>query len=164
MSSSDINTLTRQKELLLQKLSTFEETNQALRELLREQHNREVSSAVCLNLDHYRRLCCLVDWYWVWELLNPVFGFFPTLLLTLYHKEWIVFGFFIPASVIEWGWLFCCEDVRASKSLTVLKGIGTTVLPTLSHLDTTVSADHGSVKCYCYSCTGWSLRTRCGLR
>ncbi|XP_009707961.1 PREDICTED: outer dense fiber protein 2 isoform X1 [Cariama cristata] len=41
MSSSDINTLTRQKELLLQKLGTFEETNRTLRELLREQHNRE---------------------------------------------------------------------------------------------------------------------------
>ncbi|PKU33049.1 hypothetical protein llap_16648 [Limosa lapponica baueri] len=41
MSSSDINSLTRQKELLLQKLSTFEETNRTLRELLREQHNRE---------------------------------------------------------------------------------------------------------------------------
>uniref|UniRef100_A0A6G1RV02 Outer dense fiber protein 2 n=1 Tax=Hypotaenidia okinawae TaxID=2861861 RepID=A0A6G1RV02_9GRUI len=41
MSSSDINTLTRQKELLLKKLSTFEETNQALRELLKEQQNRE---------------------------------------------------------------------------------------------------------------------------
>lgn len=53
MSSSDINTLTRQKELLLQKLSTFEETNRTLRELLREQQNREVSSAVCLNTGGY---------------------------------------------------------------------------------------------------------------
>jgi len=61
MSSSDINTLTRQKELLLQKLSTFEETNRTLRKLLREQHSREVSSAVCWNVDDYRRLCCLVD-------------------------------------------------------------------------------------------------------
>ncbi|XP_061333047.1 outer dense fiber protein 2 isoform X2 [Pezoporus flaviventris] len=41
MSSSDINTLTRQKELLLQKLTTFEETNQTLRQLLKEQHNKE---------------------------------------------------------------------------------------------------------------------------
>ncbi|XP_010085216.1 PREDICTED: outer dense fiber protein 2 [Pterocles gutturalis] len=41
MTSSDLNTLTRQKELLLQKLSTFEETNRTLRELLREQHKRE---------------------------------------------------------------------------------------------------------------------------
>lgn len=61
MSSSDINALIRQKELLLQKLSTFEESNQTLRDLLREQQNREVSPAVCLNLDHYRSLCCLVD-------------------------------------------------------------------------------------------------------
>ncbi|XP_010014751.1 PREDICTED: outer dense fiber protein 2 isoform X1 [Nestor notabilis] len=41
MSSSDINALTRQKELLLQKLTTFEETNQTLRQLLKEQHNKE---------------------------------------------------------------------------------------------------------------------------
>lgn len=43
MTCSDINTLTRQKELLLQKLSTFEETNRTLRDLLREQHCKEVS-------------------------------------------------------------------------------------------------------------------------
>ena len=61
MSSSDINTLTRQKELLLQKLSTFEETNRTLRELLREQHNREVSSTVCFNLDDYQGQYCLLD-------------------------------------------------------------------------------------------------------
>lgn len=61
MSSSDISMLRRQKELLLQKLSTFEETNRTLRELLREQQNREVSSVVCLNLADYRKLCCLVD-------------------------------------------------------------------------------------------------------
>uniref|UniRef100_A0A672UWP5 Outer dense fiber protein 2 n=1 Tax=Strigops habroptila TaxID=2489341 RepID=A0A672UWP5_STRHB len=59
MSSSDINALTRQKELLLQKLTTFEETNQTLRQLLKEQHNKEVSSAVCLSLADYRRLCHL---------------------------------------------------------------------------------------------------------
>ncbi|XP_033923255.1 outer dense fiber protein 2 isoform X3 [Melopsittacus undulatus] len=41
MSSSDINALTRQKELLLQKLTTFEETNQKLRQLLKEQHSKE---------------------------------------------------------------------------------------------------------------------------
>ncbi|XP_061460004.1 outer dense fiber protein 2 isoform X1 [Rhineura floridana] len=44
MTSSDVNTLTRQKELLLQKLSTFEDTNRTLRDLLREQHNREKDS------------------------------------------------------------------------------------------------------------------------
>ncbi|XP_053138378.1 outer dense fiber protein 2 isoform X2 [Hemicordylus capensis] len=44
MTVSDINTLTRQKELLLQKLNTFEETNRTLRDLLREQHSREKDS------------------------------------------------------------------------------------------------------------------------
>lgn len=44
MTVSDINTLTRQKELLLQKLSTFEETNRTLRDLLKEQHSREKDS------------------------------------------------------------------------------------------------------------------------
>ncbi|ERE71300.1 outer dense fiber protein 2 isoform 1 [Cricetulus griseus] len=43
MTCTDINTLTRQKELLLQKLSTFEETNRTLRDLLREQHCKEDS-------------------------------------------------------------------------------------------------------------------------
>ena len=38
MTCLDINTLTRQKDLLLQKLSTIEETNRTLRDLLREQH------------------------------------------------------------------------------------------------------------------------------
>lgn len=47
MTCTDINTLTRQKELLLQKLSTFEETNRTLRDLLREQHCKEVSSWPC---------------------------------------------------------------------------------------------------------------------
>ncbi len=42
MSGSDTTLLTRQKELLLQKLKTFESTNRALRHLLREQHSREV--------------------------------------------------------------------------------------------------------------------------
>ncbi|KAJ7414179.1 Outer dense fiber protein 2 [Willisornis vidua] len=41
MNSTDISALTRQKKLLLQKLSTFEETNRTLRELLAEQRNRE---------------------------------------------------------------------------------------------------------------------------
>lgn len=44
MTCTDINTLTRQKELLLQKLSTFEETNRTLRDLLKDQHSKEVSS------------------------------------------------------------------------------------------------------------------------
>ncbi|XP_063792584.1 outer dense fiber protein 2 isoform X4 [Pseudophryne corroboree] len=41
MTSTDINLLTRQKEILLEKLETFEETNRTLRALLREQHCRE---------------------------------------------------------------------------------------------------------------------------
>ncbi|XP_026052291.1 outer dense fiber protein 2 [Carassius auratus] len=44
MSGSDSTILTRQKELLLQKLETFESTNRALRHLLREQHSREMES------------------------------------------------------------------------------------------------------------------------
>uniref|UniRef100_A0AAY4CST4 Outer dense fiber protein 2 n=1 Tax=Denticeps clupeoides TaxID=299321 RepID=A0AAY4CST4_9TELE len=36
--------MVRQKELLLQKLETFEETNRALRRLLREQHGREMDT------------------------------------------------------------------------------------------------------------------------
>uniref|UniRef100_A0A8C1PZ85 Outer dense fiber protein 2 n=1 Tax=Cyprinus carpio TaxID=7962 RepID=A0A8C1PZ85_CYPCA len=42
MSGSDSMLLARQKELLLQKLETFESTNRALRHLLREQHSQEV--------------------------------------------------------------------------------------------------------------------------
>uniref|UniRef100_A0A672M3P7 Outer dense fiber protein 2 n=1 Tax=Sinocyclocheilus grahami TaxID=75366 RepID=A0A672M3P7_SINGR len=44
LSGSDSTLLTRQKELLLQKLETFESTNRALRHLLREQHSREIES------------------------------------------------------------------------------------------------------------------------
>ncbi|XP_077104773.1 outer dense fiber protein 2 isoform X5 [Siphateles boraxobius] len=44
MSGSDSTLLARQKELLLQKLETFEITNRALRHLLREQHSREMDS------------------------------------------------------------------------------------------------------------------------
>ncbi|KAG1928141.1 outer dense fiber protein [Pimephales promelas] len=44
MSGSDSTVLARQKELLLQKLETFEITNRALRHLLREQHSREMDS------------------------------------------------------------------------------------------------------------------------
>lgn len=47
MSSTDISALTRQKELLLQKLNTFEETNRTLRELIAEQRTREVRTTVC---------------------------------------------------------------------------------------------------------------------
>lgn len=57
MSSSDSNALSRQQLLLLQKLSSSEESSCTLRELLRKKHSREVSGAVCLNPGDYRRLC-----------------------------------------------------------------------------------------------------------
>ncbi|XP_032904494.1 outer dense fiber protein 2 isoform X3 [Amblyraja radiata] len=44
MSASECNFLTRQKELLLQKLETFDVTNRAVRELLREQHAQEADA------------------------------------------------------------------------------------------------------------------------
>nr|XP_055036809.1 outer dense fiber protein 2 [Misgurnus anguillicaudatus] len=44
LSGSDTSLMARQKELLLQKLETFERTNRALRHLLREQHSREMDS------------------------------------------------------------------------------------------------------------------------
>ncbi|XP_069604167.1 outer dense fiber protein 2 isoform X2 [Ranitomeya imitator] len=44
MTSTDFNLLTRQKETLLEKLNTFEETNRSLRTLLREQHCRETET------------------------------------------------------------------------------------------------------------------------
>lgn len=42
LSGSDSSLLAKQKNLLLQKLETFEGTNRTLRHLLREQHGREV--------------------------------------------------------------------------------------------------------------------------
>lgn len=44
MTASESSLLARQKDLLLQKLETFERTNRTLRHLLREQHEREVPS------------------------------------------------------------------------------------------------------------------------
>ncbi|KAM8934762.1 outer dense fiber protein 2 isoform 2-T2 [Pelodytes ibericus] len=44
MNSTDVNLLIRQKEVLLQKLNTFEATNRSLRSLLSEQHCREVKT------------------------------------------------------------------------------------------------------------------------
>ncbi|KAF5903697.1 outer dense fiber protein 2 isoform X1, partial [Clarias magur] len=44
MMGSDSSLLARQKDLLLQKLETFERTNRTLRRLLREQHEREMDS------------------------------------------------------------------------------------------------------------------------
>lgn len=90
MSSSDINMLTRQKELLLQKLSTFEETNRTLRELLREQHEREVSSAECCNLDESWRQCCVMDWKWDLS-LRTLQLFIPVLPLSIVSKRMVLF-------------------------------------------------------------------------
>ncbi|XP_048115712.1 outer dense fiber protein 2 isoform X1 [Alosa alosa] len=44
LSGSDSSLLAKQKDLLLQKLETFEGTNRTLRHLLREQHGREIDS------------------------------------------------------------------------------------------------------------------------
>uniref|UniRef100_A0A8B9RIU5 Outer dense fiber protein 2 n=1 Tax=Astyanax mexicanus TaxID=7994 RepID=A0A8B9RIU5_ASTMX len=44
MSGSESSLLARQKDLLLQKLETFESTNRTLRRLLKEQHGREMDS------------------------------------------------------------------------------------------------------------------------
>ncbi|EHB07969.1 Outer dense fiber protein 2 [Heterocephalus glaber] len=46
MTCTDINTLMRQTELLLQKLGTFEETNRTLQDLLREWRRREEAERV----------------------------------------------------------------------------------------------------------------------
>lgn len=72
MSAADTTLLTRQREMLLQKLDEFERTNKALRRLLREQQATEVLQS---NLILYSRLgfcshrrCCFlrllfsVDW------------------------------------------------------------------------------------------------------
>lgn len=58
MAGSDSTLLTRQKELLLQKLETFESTNRALRHLLREQHSREV--LLCTNSNNIIKLHFIV--------------------------------------------------------------------------------------------------------
>ena len=42
MSSHDAKVLTKQRDLLLQKLEDFENTNATLRQMLREQHRAEV--------------------------------------------------------------------------------------------------------------------------
>ncbi|XP_051893106.1 outer dense fiber protein 2 isoform X2 [Pristis pectinata] len=44
MSTSECNLLSRQKELLIQKLETFESSNRAVRELLKEQHAQETDA------------------------------------------------------------------------------------------------------------------------
>ena len=45
MSSTDTAVLTKQKELLMERLADFEETNRALRQLLRERHEDESANA-----------------------------------------------------------------------------------------------------------------------
>lgn len=46
MSAADTTLLTRQREMLLQKLDEFERTNKALRRLLREQQATEVHNTL----------------------------------------------------------------------------------------------------------------------
>ena len=64
MSAADTTLLTRQREMLLQKLDEFERTNKALRRLLREQQATEVlQSSLILNshLDFCsHRRCCIL--------------------------------------------------------------------------------------------------------
>ena len=43
MSAADTTLLTRQREMLIQKLDEFERTNKALRKMLRDMHFREVN-------------------------------------------------------------------------------------------------------------------------
>lgn len=72
MSAADTTLLTRQREMLLQKLDEFERTNKALRRLLREQQATEVlqSNLILdsrLGFCSHRRCCFLrlrfsVDW------------------------------------------------------------------------------------------------------
>lgn len=50
MSAADTTLLTRQREMLLQKLDEFERTNKALRRLLREQQATEVCTKCFFSL------------------------------------------------------------------------------------------------------------------
>ena len=43
MSAGDVSLLTRERELLMQKLNEFEKTNRVVRKLLRENKNKEVT-------------------------------------------------------------------------------------------------------------------------
>ena len=51
MSAADTTLLTRQREMLLQKLDEFERTNKGLRRLLREQQDSEVRKFLYLLLE-----------------------------------------------------------------------------------------------------------------
>lgn len=79
MSAADTTLLTRQREMLLQKLDEFERTNKALRRLLREQQATEVlqSNLILYNSPWgfciHRRLLFSVCWlffsssFWLWS-------------------------------------------------------------------------------------------------
>ena len=54
MSAADTTLLTRQREMLLQKLDEFERTNKALRRLLREQQATEVLHSNLILNSHIR--------------------------------------------------------------------------------------------------------------
>lgn len=54
MSAADTTLLTRQREMLLQKLDEFERTNKALRRLLREQQATEVLQSSLILNSHIR--------------------------------------------------------------------------------------------------------------
>lgn len=54
MSAADTTLLTRQREMLLQKLDEFERTNKALRRLLREQQATEVLQGNLILNSHIR--------------------------------------------------------------------------------------------------------------
>ena len=60
MSAADTTLLTRQREMLLQKLDEFERTNKALRRLLREQQATEVCTK-CFFLLLQNSLLCNVN-------------------------------------------------------------------------------------------------------
>ena len=60
MSAADTTLLTRQREMLLQKLDEFERTNKALRRLLREQQATEVCTKCFFY--YYYKIACLVMW------------------------------------------------------------------------------------------------------
>lgn len=53
MTAADTTLLTKQREMLLQKLDEFERTNKALRRLLREQQATEVLEIVIFSFEIY---------------------------------------------------------------------------------------------------------------
>ena len=90
MSAADTTLLTRQREMLLQKLDEFERTNKALRRLLREQQATEVLQGNLIlyssrwGFSSHRRCCILrllfsVCWlflsssFWLWSRCRRLF-------------------------------------------------------------------------------------------